>query len=184
MDRAIEVMMKRRSTRNFLAEQIPEESLQKILAAGLQAATAMNRQSWHLTVVQDAQLLDAISQAVGAVLVDSGVPSLNDRAQEPEFHTFYQAPTVVFVSTDGSAYSLADCANATQNMTLAATALDLGSCYIGSFVQAFKHKQGKELLNRFSLPIGYRPVFAVALGYDSDPSFEIKTREWKVSYIR
>lgn len=184
MDRAIEVLMKRRSTRNFLKKQVPEEILQKILAAGLQAATAMNRQSWHFTVVQDTALLDAISRAVGAVLVDSGVPSLNDRAQDPEFHTFYRAPTVVFVSSDGSAYSLADCANASQNMTLAATALHLGSCYIGSFVQAFKHEKGKELLDRFSLPVGYRPVFAVALGYGGEPAPEIKTRDWKVSYIR
>ncbi len=184
MDRALEVLMSRRSVRKYLEKQIPEEALQKILAAGMQAATAMNRQSWHFTVVQDKAFLDKISEAVGGVLSASGVPSLHERAQDAEFHAFHRAPTVVFVSTEGSTYSLADCANASQNMCLAATALNLGSCYIGSFVQAFSQAQGKQLLDRFSLPIGYRPVFAVALGYTEGSLPEIKPRELKVSYIR
>lgn len=184
MDRALEVLMSRRSVRKYLEKQIPEESLQKILAAGMQAATAMNRQSWHFTVVQDKVLLDDISEAVGAVLSASGVPSLHERAQEAEFHTFHRAPTVVFVSAEESTYSLADCANASQNMCLAATALHLGSCYIGSFVQAFKGEKGEQLRNRFSLPHGYHPVFAVALGYTDGPLPELKSRESKVSYIR
>ena len=181
---ALEVLMTRRSVRNFLADQVGDEDIRKIVDAGLHAATAMNRQSWHLTVVQDKELLEALSGAVGAVLVDSGVPSLIERARSSGFSSFHHAPTVVFVAGDGSHYSAADCANASQNMCLAATAIGLGSCYIGSFVQAFEHPSGKRLLDRFSLPAGYKPIFAIALGYPAQTEASAKTRDWKVSYIR
>jgi nitroreductase len=181
---ALEVLMTRRSVRNFLADQVGDEDIRKIVDAGLHAATAMNRQSWHLTIVQDKELLDALSGAVGSVLVDSGVPSLIERARSSGFSSFHHAPTVIFVAGDGSHYSSADCANASQNMCLAATALGLGSCYIGSFVQAFDHPSGKKLLERFSLPAGYKPIFAIALGYPAQDATTTKNREWKVSYIR
>lgn len=182
---ALQVLMNRRSVRSFTEAQISDDQLETIIDAGLHAATAMNRQSWHLTVVQDAALLNAMSRAVASVLVDSGVPSLVERGNDPAFSTFHSAPTVIFVSSDGSHYSLADCANASENICLAATALGIGSCYIGSFVQAFDHHDGKRLLDRFDVPEGYRPVFAIALGYSREQnSFVAKARDWKVSYIK
>ncbi|MFA5467912.1 MAG: nitroreductase [Sphaerochaetaceae bacterium] len=184
MGNALEVLMSRRSVRNFQDKQIPQEVLNQILAAGLQAATALGRQSWHFSVVQDPLFIRTISLAVAGVLYDSGIPSLQERSQQKDFNPFHNAPTVVFASSDGSTYSLADCANACQNMTIAATALGIGSCYIGSFVQAFKHASAEELLEKFALPEGYKPIFAVALGYAKKPLPEVKAREWKVSYIR
>ena len=182
---ALDILLRRRSVRTFTADQVPSDSIEKIVDAAMHAATAMNRQSWHLTVVQDAALLQSMSAAVSAVLIDSGVPSLVERGESPDFSTFHHAPTVIFVSSDGSHYSLADCANASQNMCLASAALGLGSCYIGSFVQAFDHPSGKGLLKRFSLPEGYRPVFAIAIGYSAEnPVLAEKARERKVSYIQ
>lgn len=181
---AFEILLGRRSIRSFTKEQVSAEDVEAILDAGLHAATAMDRQSWHFTVVQDAELLRAISSSVGAVLIDSGVPSLVERANSSAFHTFHHAPTVIFVSSDGSHYSLADCANASQNMCLAAAALGLGSCYIGSFVQAFDHPSGKDLVDRFDVPNGYWPVFGIAVGHpDGAPVLHQKNRERKVSYI-
>lgn len=182
---AFEILLGRRSVRSFTTEQVSTEDVEAILDAGLHAATAMDRQSWHFTVVQEAKLLDEISSSVGAVLIDSGVPSLIERANSSGFHTFHHAPTVIFVSSDGTHYSLADCANACQNMCLAAAALGLGSCYIGSFVQAFDHPSGKGLIDRFDVPKGYGPVFAIAIGHpEGAPVLNQKVRERKVSYIR
>lgn len=181
---ALQILLTRRSVRQFLETQVSDEEVKAIVDAGLHAATAMNRQSWHLTVVQNRELLDAISGAVGAVLVDSGVPSLVERARSTGFSAFHHAPTVIFVSGDGTDYSHADCANASQNMCLAAAALGLGSCYIGSFVQAFDHPAGKQLLKRFELPADYRPVFAIAIGHPAKEALFEKGREWKVSYIK
>lgn len=184
MNEALDALFSRRSVRNFETRQISDEDLHTILEAAMRAANAMNRQSWYFTVVQNRDLLDAISGAVGEVLEGSQIPSLMERARSSAFSSFHHAPTVVFVSGDGSRYSLADCANAAQNMCVAATALGLGSCYIGSFSQAFKGPAGPLLRERFSLPTGYDPVLAVALGYVKGDPPAPKNREWKVSYIR
>ena len=186
MAEALEVLLNRRSVRDFTQEKIAKDVLDRIVDAGLHAATAMNRQSWFLTVVTDSRLLAELSNAVANVLVDSGVPSLVERGRSKDFSTFHHAPAVIFVSSDGSHYSLADCANASQNMCLAAAALGLGSCYIGSFVQAFDHPKGRPLRDRFDLPEGYDPVFAIAIGHPSDEPASVlgpKQPERKVAYI-
>ncbi|PKL10937.1 MAG: nitroreductase [Spirochaetae bacterium HGW-Spirochaetae-8] len=184
MHETIKTIMERHSCRNFQAGQVDEESLTQILDAGLQAATAMNHQSWYFTVVQDQKFLHAISSAVAGVMIKTEVPSLVERASDPGFNCFHHAPTVVFLSGDGSIYSIADCANAAQNMCVAATALGFGSCYLASFIQAFKSPEGKKLRGFFDLPAGYEPIFAVALGFAKETSSQIKPRERKISYIR
>jgi len=183
MNGTIKTIMERRSCRNFQAGQIDEAPLTQILDSGLQAATAMNHQSWYFTVVQDKELLHDISSAVAGVMIKTEVPSLVERASDSGFSCFHHAPTVVFLSGDGSIYSIADCANAAQNMCVAATALGVGSCYLASFVQAFKSPEGKKLRDYFDIPSGYEPMFAVALGYAKETSTQAKTRERKITYI-
>ncbi|HLW21704.1 MAG TPA: nitroreductase family protein [Sphaerochaetaceae bacterium] len=185
MNQALDILLQRRSVRAFAPEQITDDAVKTLVDAGLHAATAMNRQSWHLTVVQDKRLLESISGVVASVLIESGVPSLIERGRSDDFSVFHHAPTVIFVSSDGTHYSNADCANACQNICLAAAALGLGSCYIGSFVQAFEQPAGGALLHRFELPEGYRPVFAVAVGMArGDQPLGEASRDWKVSFIR
>ena len=58
------VLMTRRSVRDFTSDQISEEDCEPSWDAGLHAASAMNRQSWHLTVVQDKLLPRCPQRAV------------------------------------------------------------------------------------------------------------------------
>lgn len=185
MAEALKVILERTSVRSFESKQIDDEQLKTVVKAALNAATAMGRQSYHISVVQNRSLLNKISNSVASLLVETEVPSLVERGRDENFDIFHHAPTVVFLSSDGTHYSLADCANSAQNMCLAATALELGSCYIGSFVQAFESKDGDALLKEFNLPKEYAPVFAVALGYPKTKIFDPKKeRVEKVTYIR
>jgi nitroreductase len=184
MNQILEVLQKRVTVRKYLDKQIKKEELDAILKTALSSANAMNRQSWYFTVVQNQDFLKDISDAVAAVMIDSKVPSLVERATNKDFSTFHHAPTVIFVSGDGSHYSNADCANASQNICNAAASLAIGSCYIGSFVQGFSHEKGKDLIARFNIPEGYKPTFAVALGYPKDVEvLQTKEREEKINYI-
>ena len=64
----LEAIAKRKSTRNYTPEQIPEEALEVILKAGFAAPVAMAKyDSLHITVVQTQQLLDKINQATEEV---------------------------------------------------------------------------------------------------------------------
>ena len=106
MANGLEVLMNRRSVRNFESKQISEEELNQILVAGLQAATAVGHQSWHFTVVQDQEFLKKISAAVASALYDSGVPSLQERAS-----TNFQ-PSLQYFAPQQLTLPIADCANA------------------------------------------------------------------------
>lgn len=43
----------------FTDDGVPEEDMDKILSAGINAPSAMNRQNWHFTAVTDADAVTA-----------------------------------------------------------------------------------------------------------------------------
>jgi nitroreductase len=57
-----EVVVKRRSIRKFLKDNIPKEALANILEAGRWAPSAGNCQPWHFVVVTDSKTKTAIAQ--------------------------------------------------------------------------------------------------------------------------
>ncbi|MCL2462223.1 MAG: nitroreductase family protein, partial [Defluviitaleaceae bacterium] len=135
MNDTINSLMKRRSVRDFQPAQIPDSDLGLIIDAGLRAASAMNQQPWHLTVAQKKEVIDAVVEFQKDCLRESGDPARLEQARSMEGrHSFYHAPTVIFVSeAPGAGFGLNDCGNVCQNMCVAAYSLGLGSCYIASF---------------------------------------------------
>ena len=56
-------------------------------------------------------------------------------------------------------YAAQDCAAATENILLAATALGLGACWVG----AFDENEVRKILN---LPENHRPMVMIPVGYE------------------
>ncbi|MGL6105726.1 nitroreductase family protein [Romboutsia sp.] len=50
MNAAIKSILNRRSVREFKEEMLKEEEIKVIVEAGIYAPSAMNQQSWHLTI--------------------------------------------------------------------------------------------------------------------------------------
>ncbi len=141
----------RYSCRNYQDRPVEEEKLARILEAARLAPSASNRQEWRFIVVTDA--------AVRAKLVDM--------AHKQKF--VGQAPVVIVACavTDGhlmacgqSCYPI-DVAIALEHIALAATALGLGTCWIG----AFDEEPVKKLLG---IPAEVRVVELMPLGYPAD----------------
>ena len=63
MRSTLNVIRERRSIRKFKPEQIKEEELQAIIEAGLYAPSAINKQSWNFTVIQNKEVLDELNVA-------------------------------------------------------------------------------------------------------------------------
>ena len=57
----LEIMRKRRSIRSYTQEQIPEESLMKILQAGLLSESGKAKRPWKFIVVRDKETLAYLS---------------------------------------------------------------------------------------------------------------------------
>ena len=59
MNEVLKAIQDRRSTRGFSDVQLTDAELQALVDAALAAPTARNAQSWHFSVVQNQELLDA-----------------------------------------------------------------------------------------------------------------------------
>lgn len=111
----LDLLLKRRSVRQYTGEQIPKEKLEKILQAGLLAASGRSRQPWEFVVVQDKETLQKLScSRVGAakMLENAG------------------CAIVVFADPEKTDVWTEDCSIAMSNMHLMADSLGLGSCWI------------------------------------------------------
>ena len=183
MNEVLNVIKERRSVRAYQAEQIKEHELQAILEAGLWAPSAHNSQPWHLTVVQDVELIRHMSTVSTEEMAKSPVEWVAGMGRSGR-SIFYNAPTVIIVSgkKEDLLEPLIDCSAATQNLLLAAEALNIGSCWIGLIRFFFSH--GHEV-GKLQLPAGYKPFYAICLGYKERVNGQGPTRASNtVSYIR
>ena len=57
----LEIMRRRRSIRNYSGEEIPEESITKVLQAGLLSASGKAKRPWVFIVVRHRKTLDDLS---------------------------------------------------------------------------------------------------------------------------
>lgn len=176
----LQAITNRRSHRAYKAEQLPEEVLEKILRAGLEAPSARNHQPWHFSVVQNPELIQEVHDEAARVMGREGSP----RFADPDFQIFYYAPTVVFIFGEkGFSWTDVDCGIAVENMALAAEGLGIGSVILGLPKPAFQGNKADELRNRLQCPEGYDFVIALALGYSTDTKAAHDLREEKISRI-
>jgi nitroreductase len=92
-----------------------------------------------------------------------------ERADLEGYHALYGAPALFLISGPESPYSGINAACAATNITLAASALDLASCYIGSAVLAFK--DNPQLAKKAGIPEGFVPFCGVLAGYAGEDKF-------------
>lgn len=159
----LEIIKSRRSVRKYKPEQISQESLEKIIEAGIYAPTAHNQQPWHFTVIQNTELLDRINNYVREEMCKSDSDWIKKMGSKPDFKVTYDAPTLVIVSArqDAMAWRV-DCAAAIENMLIAAESMDIGSVWLG--LMRFYFANGDEVA-KLGIPQGYEPYYGVSFGY-------------------
>ena len=59
----LEAIHTRRSIRTYLDQPVPEELIQKLLAAAMQAPSARNQQPWQFVVIDDRAILAKIPRS-------------------------------------------------------------------------------------------------------------------------
>ena len=187
MKETLKVIRDRRTTRKFKSEQIKDEELKEIIEAGLYAPSAHNEQSWNFTVIQNQDFINELSERTKKVSRSSEVELFRKFGNNEKVHAFFGAPTIILVSgKEGNDMPEVDCAAASENMLIAAEALDIGACWSGSIKILLNDKEEfKEVVDRLKIPEGFNPYHVVALGYK-----EVKMnnaparRENTVQYIK
>ena len=169
MNETLKVIRNRRSIRKYKAEQITDSDLHDIFEAAIYAPSAMNQQKWHFTVIQDKSMLDRMVAIIKENIIKAGIAFLLEKANTPEYNTFYNSPTVILISADEKAnYVDFDCGLAAQNITLAAESKNIGSCVIASSGFLFASEKGNGLKKVLGIPDGYKHICTIALGYKGE----------------
>ncbi len=148
----LEAIKNRRSVIRFETTPIEEEKIQAILEAGRWAPSWLNKQPWRFIVVTDPAIKESLSKFAPTVY-KLGVQ---------------EAPVCIVVSVDPNEdpyHFIEDGAAATQNMTLAAYSLGLGSCWIGTFrLKEEKESSEEKIKNALGIPKTHRVVSFLPIG--------------------
>ena len=158
-----ECIAARRSVRDFEHKKIPEDAIQKILGAAVQAPSARHVLPWHFVLIEDEaklkELSDFVLKKYGAVKgFAARIAFLKGKT------VFHDAPLVVLVVCDENASNWVkeDAALAAENAFLTARALGIGSCFIG-MANSLNDDEG--VLRSLALPKGFKVFAALAFGF-------------------
>jgi nitroreductase len=163
-----DAIARRRAVRDYTTEPVDEPTIRHLIAAAVQAPSAVNEQPWTFAVVRDQRLLDRLSEESKRHLFATAPPGeaperLHALLDDPGFQIFHHAPVLVLVSaTTAGPWIVEDCALAAENLMLAACAAGLGSCWIGLATGFLATPAGKELLG---LPPECVPVAPIIVGH-------------------
>lgn len=156
-----ELTQKRYSVRSYLSKPIEDEKLIEILKAGQVAPSAVNNQPWHFIVIRKPD---------------------NHKQFSEIYHRdwFNEAPVYIVIcgdhdqswkrNEDNKDYCDIDAAIAIDHMTLQATDLGIGTCWVCNF-----HVQ--KCIDFFNLPVHIKPIAILSLGYPSNQTPPQKKRK-------
>jgi nitroreductase len=145
----LDAIFTRRSIRAYAPDPLDAATVRSLLDAAVQAPTALRAEPWAFVVVQDRAVLASLSdRAKGRWGEEAahyrdlhavGEPALSrtfaERMSDPAFSIFYDAGTLIVICARlHGPFVAADCWLAAANLMLAAWALGLGSCCIGSAI--------------------------------------------------
>ena len=172
MNETLKTIRERRSIKKYKPDPVPQELLEVIAQAGIQAASGLNKQSPIVLVVTDKEIRDKLSKL--------------NAGKDPFFRAdpFYGAPAVLVVLADKSAFTYVyDGSLVMGNMMLAAQSLGLGACWIHRAKETFEMPEGKEILQRLGLEGDYEGIGNCVVGYADVVPEEKPRKENRIYYI-
>ena len=153
MPEIIDVILSRRSIRQFTTELVDDETLLLLLKAAMSAPTACNSQPWEFIVVTEPTMLDQIREkflfarynAPAALVVCGNVRIANNSAAREHW--------------------VQDCSAATENILIAAAGMGLGAVWIGVYPYPSKTKPLADVLG---IPEHVTPLSMVLVGHPAE----------------
>jgi len=165
----IDAIAARRSVRNYRSEMVDYGSIDKLLEAAVRAPTAMHAEPFSFVIVQDRAWLSRISDLSKALARQewpnedmhyggTSAETLND----PDVDVFHHAGTLIVICADTTgSFAVADCWLAAENLMLAASAMELGTCLVGLAVPVLN---SPEIKAELEIPPEFMAVAPIVVG--------------------
>lgn len=164
----MENILTRTTIRRFTDEPVNEQQVEMLLRAGMAAPSACNKQPWRFVVVQDKATQERLAAEIGPASPAKHAHTLivvcGDMAQTLE--------------GEGLDYWVEDCSAATQNILLAAHAMELGAVWLG----VYPIRQRCEIVQKvLSIPEDIVPLGMIAVGHPAEAP--APKNKWKPEYV-
>jgi nitroreductase len=148
----LECLMGRRSMRKYTDQPVDDETVEKLLRAGMAAPSAGNQQSWRFVVLRDRTVREQVAACspYAGMLPGAGVGIVVCGETAGEKHP---------------GYWVQDCSAAVENILLAACALDLGAVWLG-----FHPDKGRAgcCATVLGLPETVVPLAVISIGHPAE----------------
>ncbi len=167
MNPILDAMKSRRSIRKYAPDMPEREDLEKIIEAGLYAASGHGMQSSMIVAITDKKLRDRLMEMNRKI-----------GGWKEGFDPFYGAPVVLLVLADkASPNHVYDGSLTMGNMMLAAHALGLGSCWINRAKEEFESEEGKAILRELGIEGDWEGIGHCVVGFIDGAEPEAKERK-------
>ncbi|MDF2803043.1 MAG: nitroreductase [Anaerocolumna sp.] len=193
MQDIITTIKQRRSIRKFKEDQLPKESLLTILEAGQYAPSGGNNQSTHMIVIQNKEILKKLKAIVEHEFSQmeihddmyESIKSSIRASKKGGYEFFYKAPSLIIVANKkGYGNAMADSTCVLENMMLAATGLEVGTCWINQLHWLEDNESIRVFLKELGLSEDETICGGLALGYaDVTPINPVKRIGNPITFI-
>lgn len=154
MNEMIHTIISRRSCKKFKEDDVPQETINQIVEAGLYAANGKGLQSPIIIVVTEKSTREKLSQ----------LNRKYDEKNRPD--PFYGAPVILVVLANKKiSTAVYDGSLVIGNMMLAAHVLGVGSCWVHRAKEVFEDDEGKEILKEIGVEGDYEGIGHCIIGY-------------------
>ena len=158
----LDLVTSRYSCRNYQAAPVSRDTLKKVIATAQLAPSACNRQPWEFIIIDTPELCQGVIKSYDREWVKTAPAFIIACGNHDE--SWHRA-------SDGKDHTDVDISIAIEHICLAATSLELGTCWICNFDVALL----KEQLN---IPENIEPIAIIPIGYpNKDVAIPSKNRK-------
>lgn len=181
MNETLRTIANRYSCRDY-EDRLPEkEKLEALAMAAVQSPSAMNRQPWQIVVITNKSLIDEMDAEGMRILSEWEDKSIYERFMGRGGKLFYNAPCMFLIlkqpNTD------IDTGIVSENISLAATSLGLGSVICGMANIPLTGSKGEMFKQRIGFPEGWEFGMAVLVGYAKTSGKPHEPDTSKIRYV-
>ena len=164
-----ELLMTRRSIRNFQDKDVPLELIKKTIKDSCLAPSSGNGQPWRFVIVKNREWIKRLSDESKKNLLsylnenpDAPIRRYEKTLKDKKFNVFYNAPCLVYILGPRSVHSVyVDCALAACYFMFSAAAQGLGTCWVG----LGGNIRNPETCRAIGIPEDCHIVAPIVLGY-------------------
>ncbi len=153
-DEILDTIRRRRTIRRYTDQEVTDEQVETLLEMAMSAPNRLNRQPWHFIVIRDGGLQKKLADLLGLHPYLETAPVLVAAGARPSLSTTWQM----------------DVSAALENLSIAATALGLGTAWVGepdSVLWIMAEEMLREALH-IPAELGVRIPAVVAVGYPAE----------------